>query len=112
MRYSLAALLFTISMNVSLASGEAWKPEAKFHLDDLTLGQSMLWISGVSYAVSAVGRGDVNVKYERPFCTPGNRYIGSKVLFEILNAKYEGVTITAEQATAEIMKKLPEKFPC
>ena len=99
-------------MNVSQASGEAWKPEAQFYLGDLTLRQSMLWISGISYAVSAVGRGDVYVKYERPFCTPENRSIESKILFEILNEKYQGATITAEQATAEIMKNLPEKFPC
>jgi hypothetical protein len=112
MRFILIALLFSISMNTAMATSDVWIPEARFNLEDLTLPQSMLWISGISYAVSAVGRGDIDRKFERPFCSPENGYIGSKELFEILNEKYAGVTITAEEATAEIMNELPKRFPC
>ena len=112
MRLILVPLLLGISIQSAFGSSHGWSPEAKFQMGDLTLRQSMLWISGISYAVSAVGRGDVNTKYQRPFCSPKNGYIGSKELFEILNEKYAGVNITAEDAIAEIMKELPKRFPC
>ena len=112
MRLILIPLLISISINSALASSDVWIPEAKFQMGDLTLPQSMLWVSGISYAVSAIGRGDVSAAYDRPFCTPENGYIGSKELFEILNEKFAGVNITPEEATAEIMKELPKRFSC
>jgi len=72
----------------------------------------MLWISGVSYALGATGRLNINPKPQRLFCTPANGHIGSRELFEILNEKFDNAIITAEQAIAEIVRVLPKKFPC
>ena len=91
---------------------QEWKPEAKFSLEGGTIEQTMLWVSGFSYAVNAIGKGGNGNNGSRSFCSPENGFIGSKVLFEILNARFEGKTITSEQATAEIMDQLPKIFPC
>jgi hypothetical protein len=45
----------------------------------------MLWVSGFSYAVDAIGRMELAEPLQKPFCSPENGFIGSKVLFEILN---------------------------
>ncbi len=60
----------------------------------------MLWLSGFSYAVSDMGK--------KLGCTEG---VGQLFLIESLNAKFEGVNITAEQATEHLVKVL-EKSRC
>ena len=104
-------LMVTNLMAVSEAT-EVWNPEPKFSLEEGTLEQTMLWISGFSYAVDAIGNGLIEANQGRPFCSPENGYIGSKVLFEILNERFAGQVITSKQATGEIMKQLPRRFPC
>lgn len=112
MKYVLTILITLIIAPVSTAS-EVWKPEAKFNLESSTLKETMLWVSGFSYAVDAMAERRINVSsYKQPFCSPENGYIGARVLFEILNERFVGQTITSEQATAEIMKQLPKRFPC
>jgi hypothetical protein len=109
----LIAAIFTVLIYPPLAlASEAWIPEARFSLEGGELKEIMLWVSGFSYAIEAVGKGKVNAPYKRSFCSPKNGYIGSKALFEILNEKFSGQTITSEQATAEIMKQLPIRFAC
>jgi len=36
----------------------------------------------------------------------------SPMIYDILNARFKGKTIKAEQATAAVMAGLREKFPC
>jgi hypothetical protein len=112
LKYVLTILIMLIVAPVSTAS-EAWKPEAKFSLEGSTLKETLLWVSGFSYAVDAMGERRINVSsHKQTFCSPENGYIGSRVLFEILNERFAGQTITSEQATEEIMKQLPKRFPC
>jgi len=93
-------------------SADAWKPEIKFQLETADFGQTMIWVSGFGYALSAVGRIPDETDHKRRFCTPQNGYIGSKEILEILNEKFAGETISSEQATVEIMDKISDKYPC
>jgi len=101
-------LIFASNAN----SADVWKPEVKFQLETADFSQTMIWVSGFGYALSAVGRMPDEPNHKRRFCTPKNGYIGSKEIMEILNKKFEGQTITSEQATAEIIKEIPSKYPC
>jgi hypothetical protein len=96
---------------ISMSSG-VWKPELNFSLEGETLRHTMLWVSGFSYAVDAMGRMTIQANRQRPFCSPEYGDISSKVLFEILNERFMGQIISSEQATEEIMMQLPGRYPC
>jgi len=93
-------------------SSEAWVPEVNFQLEDADYIRTLTWVSGFGYALDAIGRITIEHNQTRVFCTPVDGYIGSKELLEILNAKFAGQTITSEEATVEIMDKLPSRYPC
>ena len=110
MKISLLAAAFITSI-WSTASPGAGVPEVKFQLGDGNRDQALLWVSGFSYALDAMGR--INrARGAGLFCTPEDGYIGSKDLFEILNEKHEGMSISTEQATQTIMVFIPRKFKC
>ena len=93
-------------------SSEAWVPEVKFQLEDADYVRTLTWISGFGYALDAIGRMPIEQHQKLVFCTPIDGYIGSKELLEILNTKFAGQTITSEEATAEIIDKVPSRYPC
>ena len=111
---NLRVLIFSIiALAITAAhSSEAWVPEVKFQLEDADYIHTLTWVSGFGYALNAIGKMPDGQNHKRRFCTPINGYIGSKEILEILNDKFEGQTITSEQATAEIIEKIPGKYPC
>ncbi len=66
--------------------------------------ETMLWVSGFSYASTAFYVGCGALKE--------NEHIGSKYLIEILNGKFSGQTITSEQATGVLAKHLRKTLEC
>lgn len=106
--YVLSAFLFLTAPSVN---SDEWVVDFKFHLEDGDVESTMFWISGFSYAVNAIGHG-IYLGIDRPFCAPENQYIGSRELAEILNDGFAGKVITSQQATQEILEKLPKVYPC
>jgi hypothetical protein len=106
------AICLTIGWPTFAVSSGIWKPELNFSLEGRTLRHTMLWVSGFSDAIDAIGKMELEAPRQKPFCSPENGFIGSKALFEILNERFMGQIITSEQATGEIMKQLPKRFPC
>ncbi len=111
---NLRALIFSmLALAMTGAdSSEAWVPVVKFQLEDADYIHTLTWVSGFGYALEAIGKMPDGPNHKRRFCSPINGYIGSKEILEILNAKFEGQTITSEQATAEIIDKIPSRYPC
>lgn len=85
-----------------------WRPQLNFDIEELGFMNSMIFISGQSYALSAIQNILTNRK-DPVFC--GLEDVSSRELIEILNASLSGV-VTSEQVTNEIMEGLKANYPC
>lgn len=103
-------ILAVLTTSAAAATG-AWTPHASFQLEDSNLKETMIWVSGVSYALTAYYRQAKQQGRPTVYCRPGGE-IQSPELFEILNNRYAGKRITSEQAIAAIMQGLRERHPC
>lgn len=110
-RLAAIGLLFFFSANSLLSASDTWTPEVKFQLEDGTREETLLWVSGFSYAVNSIGRANIALD-DGLFCAPDSGFIGSREVLNILNESFEGEAITSSKATWELMKKLPEIYPC
>jgi len=102
-------IVFFIMLSPTLALAEdsaSWTPVVNFHLESSNYTETLLWISGNSYAYSSVSK---EMEREKVFCT---KIVGSKVLLDILNSRYSGQKITSEQASDTFIQELPLRFPC
>lgn len=104
-----AAMLFLTPLAV--ANKDTWTSQASFTIEKANLEQTMLWVSGVSYALSMYSEQLALEGKTRLFCAPGN-FVTSKVLFDILNTKHAKQNITSEEAIGSIVRNLRERFPC
>jgi hypothetical protein len=85
---------------------EFWTPEVEFSLENSDYIETLLWVSGNSYAYSSIVK---EMSQSKIFCVES---VGSKVILDILNSKFSNTKITSEQASAEIKSGLVRKFPC
>ena len=96
------AIIFLLP-NIVLA--DSWNSDLiKFKLEDGNTTETMTWISGYSYAATAI--------HHRLNCLPKSKYIDSKYLIEVLNSKYAEKTITSEQATEMLDEAIRKDYPC
>ena len=106
----LTVIALLVIVSTSTAS-ETWIPEVRFQLEDGNREETLLWVSGFSYAVNSIGRANLAIK-NGLFCAPESGFIGSREILKILNESFEDEKITSSRATWELMKKLPEIYPC
>jgi len=83
-----------------------WVPVVEFKLGDSDYRETLIWVSGNSYAYSSVAQEMADAKV---YCANS---VGSQELLEILNYKHKGQKISSEQASATIKNVLPVRFPC
>lgn len=104
--------LFTLPISVAYADAkpETWTPQPKFRIEDRSYGETLIFVSGISYALTASNLELKQAKSGNFFCTKDSR-IGSKLLIDILNSKHTG-SITSEQAIETIVQELKKRFPC
>jgi len=115
MRFLVAWLVFVFSLNVLAAQDckdpESWVPEVKFKLGDSSFNETLHWISGWSYAVTAQinsqRASDVTVR----ICAC-NDTVSSKFLLGVLNSGFSGKSITADQASDFIWQAVQKRFTC
>jgi len=98
--------------SVAHATPEVWTPKAEFSLEGNTLKETMLWVSGWSYALTEVGKSSSHSGQKPLFCLPPEGYIGSREMFQILNTQFKGKRITSEQAAAALWSGVIAKYPC
>jgi hypothetical protein len=107
MRNIAIALLFTTLAAHSGEDDGTWTPVFNFQLEDSSHIETLIWISGNSYAYSEISR----IK-NSPYCLPESGNIGSEVILEILNTRFKNENINSEQASSAIVAGIREKFPC
>ena len=107
MKYIASIFLLLVCVGTK-ATGEndTWTPEVNFSLEDSDYIETLLWVSGNSYAYSSLVKEMSELKV---FCAES---VGSKVLLEILNSKFANTKISSEQASEEIKSGLVRKYPC
>jgi hypothetical protein len=103
-----------ITLSVSIAFGdvksEPWTAEPKFRIEDKSYAETLIFVSGVAYALTASNSELAKASKEDFFCTKDS-HIGSKLLIDILTDKHTG-DITSEQAIETIVQGLKRRFPC
>jgi len=110
-----AALAFLVGMTLgtaAIAQQGAWTANALFKLENANPQQTQIFVSGLSYGLTVYSQQLEKTDKRRLFCVPGNGMVMSPMIYDILNARFKGKTIKAEQATAAVMAGLREKFPC
>jgi hypothetical protein len=97
---------------IELRPDGSWVPAVEFDFDGASFSETMHWVSGWSYALTEVARAQTRSGGERLFCPPSRGYVESRVLLTILNEKFKGQRITAEQAANALWNAVKEHYPC
>lgn len=108
MNHMIAILLLAIAFT---AEADSWSPDPRFQLEDADYLETLTWVSGVSYALTASKDRLAAQGKEFFLCNPPG-IIGSRELFDILNTAHQGATITSEQAISTIILRLEARYPC
>ena len=103
MKYFIAAILLLFSVT---SNAKDWTPVVNFSLEGGSYKETLLWVSGTSYAYSSLVKEMGEMKL---FCVES---VSSKNILDILNAKYSNKSISSEIAIKEIKHGLKERFPC
>ena len=111
MRTLAFALVITCAFPIAHA-GEVWTPEVRFKLESGSYTETLLWVSGFSYALSETAKASRNAGVRGLYCAPSDGSIGSREILEILNGRFPGKTITSEMAATVIVAEVRTRFPC
>ncbi|MEQ1887304.1 MAG: hypothetical protein ABL967_19730 [Bryobacteraceae bacterium] len=82
--------------------------KAEFKLEDSGPAETLIWVSGWSYALTEIGQS----AGPRTICLAKGEFVESKVLLDALNAKFKGQRITSEQAAPVLFAQTKAKYPC
>ena len=119
--YALAAITtgLTLAAPVAIASDSpdelcpsgSWNPKVEFQLEERSYKETLIWLSGWSHALTAMGRSEA--KSESPqYCLPECGMIMSKPLLDFLNSVFKGQTITSDQATEALWGGIQILYRC
>lgn len=107
------ALLASLPACAAIASDQGtWAPKALFQLEKDGLRETMLFVSGMSYGLTEYSKELERTGKAKLFCIPGRGFVESPMIFDILNKRHAGQTITAEQATSTVLAGLKERYSC
>jgi hypothetical protein len=90
---------------------ETWTPEPKFSIENSSYTETLIFISGVSYALTSANAELKRSAKQNFFCLKDTDTVGSKLLIDIINKKHSG-SITSEQAIETIIQGLKKRYPC
>jgi len=90
----------------------SWIPNVEFSLEDGDRAQTLTWISGWSYALTAVVREQAADSKDRLFCLPGRESVESRIMLDALNKQFSGKRITSEQAAAVLWATVKKHYAC
>lgn len=103
---ALLILLYPIS-----GSCEDWTPRPKFSVDGGGYLETIIFMSGISYALTYSNEQLKSKGLENFYCYNGEGIGPTKVLDDIVNSKLAG-NHSSEEVLEVLMEGLKEKFPC
>jgi hypothetical protein len=95
----------------SESNPKVWTPQPKFRIENRSYIETLIFVSGISYALTASNLELQQAGQKNFYCLKGSDSIGSKLLFDILNDKHDG-NISSEQAIETIVQGLKKRYPC
>jgi hypothetical protein len=113
----LPSVVLSLLLSSSLCAIEprkegSWVPVVEFELDDSDFEQTLAWVSGWSYALTAVAAEQASRGQERWFCPTDRGFVESRVMLTILNDQFKGRRVTANQAAAALWQGIRKAYPC
>jgi len=108
MRTAIFLSLMTLSAISRSSECEPWTAHIEFKIEGASYSETVTWVAGWVEAIKNIN-GSSN---ELHVCIPKCAYEVSKEIVEILNAKFEGQTISAETAAAAIWPTLRGRLAC
>ena len=106
-------LLGCLVTSIALADKPStWTPRVDIHLEESDYTQTLIWVSGWSYALTEVGRSNSRDGIEGSVCLPQNGFVESRVLLEGLNSRFKGQRITSEQASPVLFAVARATYRC
>jgi hypothetical protein len=106
-------LLGSLAASIALADkSSTWTPRIDFYLEDSDYTQTLVWVSGWSYALTEVGRSNFREGVKGSVCLPQGRFVESRVLVEALNSRFKGKRITSDQASPVLLAAASTTYPC
>lgn len=112
MRLMTIALLMVIASPALGGQNEVWTPKVEFKLESSNYTETLLWVSGFSYALTEMAKQSKESGTSSLYCLPSRGYISSKDLLEILNQQFSAKSISAEVASLALLRGVSERFPC
>jgi len=115
MRFFIACIFFVFSVNVLAAQDckepESWVPEVEFNLGNSSFTETLHWVSGWSYAITAQIKSQKASDASVRICSC-NDAVSSKFILDALNTEFSGKSITADQASDFIWQAVQKHFSC
>ena len=105
-------LLSSASSAIELRPDGSWVPEVDFKFGDASFDETMMWVSGFSYALTALVASDSKSGRAPRFCPPEPGFIESRVVLTIFNKQFKGKDVSADEATGAIWLGLEAAYPC
>lgn len=109
---SIAIFCWLFLLSEYAMAKNVWIPSAQFQLENSTLQQTTIFISGLSYGLTYFSHTLDKQKVVKPFCLKEREVVSADLVFDILNKQFKGKKITAEQASDFVMHELQSRFPC
>jgi hypothetical protein len=98
--------------SIEAAADGSWVPVVEFQFEDADFSHTLNWVSGWSFALTAVAREQSDNNGERLFCPTDRGNVQSRVMLTILNDRFKGQRITAQQASEALWSGLKAAYPC
>jgi hypothetical protein len=111
LRLIFIAITALYSLMLYAQEGTQWVARTNFNIEDGSYTETLVFISGVSYALTEAAKELKKQQRQNFFCAPNTQQIGSELLVSILNSKHQG-SISPETAISTITKELAARFPC
>ena len=109
MRWRLIGLI--LLLQASGVSAENWTPRLAFSVEDSGYEQTLIFVSGLSYALTYSAHRLAGAGSRNFYCLPSGRIPDSKLIVELLNRRLSGPQ-SAEVVTSSALDALREEFPC
>jgi len=101
---------FLLLVSASSVPYSDWTPRPIFSIEGSDYENTLTFVSGMSYALTAVVE-ELGRSGSGSFICNAPNVIGSQLVLEILNSRVSG-SISSEKAIATVMEGLKEKYPC
>ena len=109
-RWIAAGLLLTACVSSNAIAGP-WNPKLRFSVEDARYDETLMFVSGVAYAL-AYSTGALQARKEANFfCLPADRILDARLLVQLLNARVAGPQ-AADVFVKTVTAALSEEFLC